>query len=170
MDEITNRVASSGLITLDLEEYYDHAPSLGFDMAPALFEGLLLREKDYRAYLKAVDLTPYQGANVAVYCSTDAIIPTWAFMLAVLALQPIAKFVVAGTVADLDNALFQNALAKIDFSQYQDAKVVVKGCSKHPVPTYAYGEVTRQLAPVAASIMFGEPCSTVPLYKRPKAQ
>lgn len=163
---IINRVANSGLITLDLEEYYHPGERVVYDLKDNLFMGLILKEKDFRAFLKECDWSQYTEKNVAVTCTEDAIIPTWAYMLLTLHLQPYAHAVVYGTLQDLDEKLYFDAIAAIDPEVYRGARVVVKGCSKVPVPTAAYVEVTRRLAPVVQSLLFGEPCSTVPLYKR----
>jgi hypothetical protein len=166
---IVNRVANSGLVTLDLEEYYHPGERVVYDLKNNLFQELILREKDFRAFLKANDWTFYKDKNVAITCTADAIVPTWAFMLLTLHLRPYAHTVVYGDLEDLEDALFRDALSKIDLNKFQDAKVVVKGCGKLPVPTSAYVEITRLLQPVVQSLMYGEPCSTVPLYKRPKS-
>lgn len=167
--EIVNKVAASGLVTLDLEEHYDHGERVVYDLKDNLFQGLILREKDFRTFLKEHDWSAYEGKNVAVICSEDAIVPTWAYMLLTLYLEPHASHIVFGDKEKLEEKLFFDALASIDIEEFRDKKVVVKGCSKYPVPTSAYVEITRLLKPVVQSLMFGEPCSTVPLYKRPRA-
>lgn len=164
--EIVNKVAASGLITLDLEELYDQRPRVIYDLKDNLFQGLILREKDFRAFLKEHDWSAYEGKNVAIHCSVDAIVPSWAYMLLTLHLEPYAHSIVFGDEEKLIEKLFDDALAMINVEEYRDKRVVVKGCSKHPVPVSAYVEVTRLLKPVVRSLMFGEPCSTVPLYKR----
>lgn len=166
--EIVNRVAGSGLVSLDLEAYYDPGERIVYDLKDNLYMGLILREKDFRAFLKEHDWSRYAGKNVAITCSEDAIVPTWAYMLLTLQLRPYAHTVVFGTLSDLDEKLYYDAIARINPEDYRDARVVVKGCSKVPVPTAAYVELTRVLQPVVQSLLFGEPCSTVPLYKRPK--
>ena len=166
--EIINRVAGSGLVSLDLEAYYHPGERVVYDLKDNLFMGLILREKDFRAFLKDHDWSRYAGKNVAITCTEDAIIPTWAYMLLTLQLQPYANTVVFGTLADLDEKLYFDAIATINPNDYRDARVVVKGCAKVPVPTAAYVELTRVLQPVVQSLLFGEPCSTVPLYKRAK--
>jgi len=165
-DVIVNRVANSGLVTLDLEEYYHPGERVVYDLKDNLFMGMILKEKDFRAFLKEHDWSQYAGKNVAITCTEDAIIPTWAFMLLTLNLQPYANTVVYGTLQDLDEKLYFDAIKRIDPEAYRGAKLVVKGCSKVPVPTAAYVELTRVLAPVVQSLLFGEPCSTVPLFKR----
>jgi len=166
---IINRVANSGLITLDLEDYYHHGERVIYDIKDNLFQELILKEKDFRAFIKEKDWSEYQGKNVAIICSADAIVPTWAYMLLTLHLHPFAHMVIFGDLKYLEDALFREALSKINLIDYQNAKVVIKGCSKFPVPTAAYVEITRLLQPHVQSLMYGEPCSTVPLYKRPKS-
>jgi hypothetical protein len=168
MEEIINRVATSNLITLDLEDYYHVGERVVYDLKDNLFHGLILKEKDFRDFLKQRDWTQYQGKNVALVCSADAIVPTWAYMLLALHLEPFANMVVFGDLQALEDALFRQALSKIDLQALDGAKVVVKGCSKFPVPVSAYVEISRLLRPVVQSLMYGEPCSTVPLYKKTK--
>ncbi|NBB19438.1 DUF2480 family protein [Runella sp. CRIBMP] len=168
MEEIINRVAKSGLVTLDLEDYYHPGARVLYDLKENLFMGMILKEKDFREFLKSHDWSQYKGQNVAITCTEDAIIPTWAYMLLALHLEPYANSVVFGNLNDLEEKLYFDAINHINPEDYRDARVVVKGCSKHPVPTAAYVEITRKLQPVAQTLMFGEPCSTVPLYKRPK--
>lgn len=163
---IVNRVTSSGLVTLDLEDYYHAGERVVYDLKDNLFMGMILKEKDFRAFLKEHDWSQYAGKNVAITCTEDAIIPTWAYMLLTLHLQPYANTIVYGTLQDLAEKLYFEAIATIQPETYRGAKVVVKGCSKVPVPTAAYVELTRVLAPVVQSLLFGEPCSTVPLFKR----
>lgn len=166
MDQIINKVALSGLISLDLEEYYHPGERVVYDLKDNLFMGLILKEKDFREFLKGHDWSQYAGKNVAITCSEDAIIPTWAYMLLTLHLRPYAHSVVFGELKDLEEKLFFDAIRSINPEDYRDARVVVKGCSKHPVPTAAYVEITQRLQPFVKSLMFGEPCSTVPLFKK----
>jgi Protein of unknown function (DUF2480) len=168
MEEIINRVQSSSLITLDLEELYTPGDRAFFDIKPFLFQELILKEKDFRAALKSIDWPIYKGKHVAIGCTADAIVPTWAYMLASIALSPFAQTIHFGSIEDLEKQLFRSAVSKIDWQQYANTKVVVKGCSKIEVPTEIYVEVAAQLQNVASSIMFGEACSTVPLYKGQK--
>jgi hypothetical protein len=163
---IINKVAKSGLVTLDLEDYYHPGERLVYDLKDNLFMGLILKEKDFREFLKTHDWSQYAGRNVAVVCSEDAIVPTWAYMLLTLHLQPHAHTVVFGDLAALNDKLYYEAIARINPEDYRGARVVIKGCSKYPVPTAAYVEISRLLQPVVQSLMFGEPCSTVPLYKK----
>jgi hypothetical protein len=167
--EIVNRVANSSLITLDLEEFYHHGERVFFDLSPLLYEGLLLKEKDFREFVKIHNWEAYQGKNVAIGCTTDAIVPVWAFMLVATKLAPYVNKVVFGDLEKLEQALFQDAMHNIDTLQYKDGKVIIKGCSKYPVPTFAYVEIASRLQPVVSSLMYGEACSNVPLYKKPKS-
>jgi hypothetical protein len=167
-DVIVNRVASSPLVTFDLEEYYHPGERVLVDIKDLLFQGLILKEKDFREHIKNFDWAQYQGQNVAIWCSVDAIIPTWAYMLLATRITPYANLVVFGNLEDLEKALYQKALFEVDVGKYINKKVVVKGCGKYNVPGSAYVEITRLLTPVVSSIMYGEACSTVPLYKKPK--
>lgn len=166
--EIINRVASSPLVTFDLEDYYPQGERVVYDVKDNLFQEMILREKDFRAFVKEHDWTQYQDQYVALTCSVDAIVPTWAYMLLATKLEPYARRVIYGSQETLESILFQEALSRVNPADFQDAKVVVKGCGKYPVSAFAYVEITRLLRPYAGSIMYGEPCSTVPLYKRPK--
>ena len=166
MEEIVNKVSSSGLVTIDLEEFYQVGERVLFDIKDLLFQGLILREKDFRGYIKNEDWSKYKNKYVAIICSADAIVPTWAYMLLSVALEPFASKVVFGTLEVLETVLYAEKLAKLDISQYNDTRVVIKGCGKLPVPNNAYVELTRLLRPVVKSMMYGEPCSTVPLYKK----
>ncbi|MBF9255169.1 DUF2480 family protein [Pontibacter sp. 172403-2] len=168
MEELINRVAQSALTTINLEELLHPGERVVYDIKENLFHGLILREKDFRAFVKEHDWSAYDGKNIAIICSADAIVPTWAYMLLATKLQGHANYYVFGDLEVLEQALLQEAIAKIDPEEYRDAKIVVKGCGSIPVPTYAYVEIMRKLLPVASSLMYGEPCSTVPLYKRPK--
>lgn len=167
-DTIVNRVAQSALVTFNLEDYYPRGERVAYDLKHNLFQEMILRERDFRAFVKEHDWSQYQDQYVALGCSVDAIVPTWAYMLLVTKLEPYARRVIFGSLETLEVVLFQEALQQVDFTQFQDAKVVVKGCGDLFIPAFAYTEVTRLLRPVAASIMYGEPCSTVPLYKKSK--
>jgi hypothetical protein len=167
-DPIVNRVANSNLISLDLEEYYHKGERILYDIKNNLYQEVILKEKDFREFVKNFDWSIYQDKNIAIICSADAVVPTWAYMLLVTKIEPFANMVIFGDLSDLEQALYQQVLKTIDFSKFKDAKVVIKGCGHLPVPTYAYAEITRLLMPVAHSIMYGEPCSTVPLYKKQK--
>jgi len=167
MDEIKNRVASSALVSLDLEELVSIEGEIEtIDIKEALFQGMVLKEADFREYIKNKDWSAYQGKNIGIHCSSDAIVPTWAFMLAALALAPYARRVEFTDRQGILEILFNEKLNQIDPEDYRDAKVVVKGCSSGEVPISAYVKLSVLLAPVVKSIMFGEPCSTVPLFKR----
>jgi len=165
-NEIVNRVSSSQLISFDLEELYTPGERFLFDIKPLLFQQLVLKEKDFRAFIKSHDWSQYEKKYVAITCSADAVVPTWAYMLLGSALQPYAAVVIFGSLLDLEIALFKQALDKIDWEKYSNAKVVIKGCSKVEVPVSAYVEATNRLRAIASSIMFGEPCSTVPVFKK----
>jgi hypothetical protein len=167
MEELMgNKVAESGIITLNLEDYYPKGPTAVFDLKDYLFMGLILKEKDFREALKNLDLTPYTGKDVALTCTADAIIPMWAYMLVASYLQPIANEVVFGNEEILHKTLFTKNLYKINPADYTDKRVVIKGCGELPISESAYVEITNLLRPVVKSIMYGEPCSTVPIYKK----
>jgi hypothetical protein len=166
-DEIINKVANSGLMTIDLEEFYPKGERVLFDLKPLLFHELILKEKDFREFIKQHDWTVYKYKMVAITCTADAIVPTWAFMLVSIALEPFAKKIIFGNLETLEAILFSEVLTAINYSNYTDKRVVIKGCSNLPVSTNAYVELARGLRPFAKSIMYGEPCSTVPLYKAP---
>jgi hypothetical protein len=166
--EIINKVAQSGIITIDLEEFYPKGERILFDIKDQLFQGLILREKDFREFVKNQDWNKYSNKYVAITCTADAIVPTWAYMLLTIHLQPVAKKIVFGNLETLESILYNELLSKININEYKDARVVIKGCGTLPVPTAAYLELTRLLTPVAKSIMYGEACSTVPLYKKTK--
>lgn len=163
---IQNKVANAGLITLDLEIFKPVEVITVFDLAEHLFMGLILKEKDFREALKVKDWEVYRDQNVAITCSVDAIIPVWAYMLVSAYLQPVAKDVFVGGEQEFKKHLFLRNLALADKEQYRDQRVVIKGCGDEPIEAFAYAEITKQLLPLAKSIMYGEPCSTVPVYKR----
>jgi hypothetical protein len=165
MTEIENKVTNSGLITIDLEEYYTVGERVVFDIKPHLFNELILREKDFREFIKTNDWRAYVDKLVALTCSADAIVPTWAYMLLTLALEPFAKRIVFGSLQELETILLTEKLAQMDASAYKDARVVIKGCGDIDIPKSAYVQLTALLKPYVKSIMYGEPCSTVPLYK-----
>lgn len=165
-DEIINKVANSVLEVFDLEDYYAKETRTQIDISQWLYEGFLLKEKDFREALKNHDWSQYQNHYVAIYCSTDAIIPAWASVLVTIHVFPFAKKVVSGNLQDLEASLYQEILSTIDYSKYQDKPVIIKGCSKKPVPESAYILAVQKLQPFAKSIMYGEACSAVPLFKR----
>jgi hypothetical protein len=167
-NEITNKVASSGIVTIDLEEFYIKGERILFDIKPYLFQELILREKDFREFIKTNDWSIYKDKLVALTCTADAIVPTWAYMLLTLALEPFAQKIVFGNLHELETILFAEKLALLNPLDYKDARVVIKGCGDIDIPKNAYVQLTSLLKPVVKSIMYGEPCSTVPLYKAPK--
>jgi Protein of unknown function (DUF2480) len=167
MDEaILNKVSESSIITLNLEDYYPKEEVVLFDMKDHLFMGLILKEKDFRETLKNLDLSNYINKAVAVTCSADAVIPIWAYMLVASYLQPVAKDVVFSTEEELKKQLLLRNIAQMDLSDLADKRIVIKGCGELPIGESAYLEVTKLLRPVAKSIMYGEPCSTVPIFKK----
>ena len=168
MDEIINKVANSSLEVFDLEDYYPSGIRTQIDISQWLYEGFLLKEKDFREALKNHDWSQYQNHLVAIHCSTYAILPAWASILVTTYVSPFAKKVVLGTINDLETALYQEILSKIDYTQYQDKSIILKGCSKKPVPESAYIIAIQELQKVAKSVMYGEACSAVPLFKKAK--
>jgi len=165
-EEIINRVNQSGLTQIDLEDLRIPGERVFIDIKDQLFQGIALREKDFREFIAGHDWSNYVGKHVAVGCSEDAIIPTWAYMLLGVQLTPFVSTLVFGDLVELEKVLFDQALSKVNPADFQDAKIVIKGCSKESVPTDAYLKITQLLQPVAKSLFYGEPCSTVPLYKR----
>ena len=165
-DEILNRVAASKLVTFDLEDYYPAGRRVLLDIKEWLYEEIILKEKDFRAHVANHDWEQYKNVFVALCCSSDAIIPGWAYMLVSTKLQPYAKKVVLGSMEDLETTLFQPIIEDLDISDFKDKPVIIKGCSNKPVPPNAYLWATIKLQPVAKSIMYGEACSSVPLFKR----
>lgn len=165
-EEIINRVAQSKLKVIDLEELYPKNPRISLDLKDWLFEGIVLKEKDFRLSVANHNWTQYQNSFVAVDCSNDAIVPDWAFMLVAVHLQPYAKKIVAGNLEVLETIIFQDLISELDVSVYDNLPVIVKGCSHKPIPLNAYVQLTQKLQTVAKSIMFGEACSSVPLFKR----
>jgi len=164
---LVNRIAESGIITLNLEEYYPQVEMVSMDLKDYLFQGLILKEKDFRLALKELDWSQYQDKILCVYCSTDAIIPVWAYMLVASYAGPVTQEVYTGTPEEYLKHHYYNVLADIDIASYDNARIVIKGCSNKPVPPSAYASLTEKLRPVAKSIMYGEPCSTVPIFKKP---
>jgi hypothetical protein len=166
MDEIVNKVAASGLVTINLEELYPQGERISIDLADQLWQGLALKEKDFRAWIADHDWSQYTQKHVAVFCSVDAILPAWSFMLVASALSEFAPTVVHGNRQQLEEVLFWRVVESLDIETYRDKRCVIKGCSHLPVPQSAYSNLVVKLRPVARSIMFGEPCSTVPVFKR----
>lgn len=164
---IQNRVASSGLITIDLASYFPQGNEIAtWDMKSYLFMGLIVKEADYRAALQQIDWNEFQNKHVAIFCSADAIIPHWAWMLAATYLQPIAHSIYFGAADAMKTALLLQKIETIETADFTDKRIVIKGCGSIPVPASAYMAITAKLLPIAKSIMYGEPCSTVPIFKR----
>lgn len=166
MEEIVNKVAKSPLVTIDLEEFYPEGKRMVFDLKDFLYEELILKEKDFREQLKSHNWEIYKDAYVAMGCSTDAIIPSWAFLLVATYLQPYAKKIVKGNLVDLEISIYQQIISNMDISAYENKKIIVKGCSKKPVPDAAYIQLIEKIQPHIQSLMYGEACSTVPLLKK----
>lgn len=164
-NEIVNRVAHSPLITLDLESLYPKNQRIQLDIADWLYQGLIIREKEFRQTLQEHDWSQYQDAYVALYCSSDAILPGWTYILITTFLQPYAKMVIKGDLYTLDQMLYTEIIDQLDVEAYKNQKVIIKGCSKIKVPDNAFLLLTQKLMPVVSSLMYGEACSTVPLYK-----
>jgi hypothetical protein len=167
-EEIVNRVAKSPLINIDLEESYPAGKRVLFDIKDWLYEGIILREKEFRQHVKEHDWSQYQDAFVALTCSEDAIIPSWAYLLLSAELTPYAKKVVVGNLELLETTIFQEVIQGIDIGEYQDKPIIIKGCADKPIPPSAFSFLIDRIQPVAKTIMYGEACSTVPLYKRKK--
>ena len=165
---LVNRVANSGLITINLEEYFPKEKIVVFDLKDYLFKELILKEKDFRAALKEHDWSQYEGLNLLVICSTDAIIPVWAYLLVTGYAEPFAKEIFQGDADAFLKVAYEKALLDFDGAQYEGKRIIIKGCSNKPVPPAAYVMLTKKLRPFAQAIMYGEPCSTVPIFKRPR--
>jgi hypothetical protein len=165
-DIIVNKIANSGLITIDLEKYLPTGDVVTFDLKDHLFMELILKEKDFREALKNFNWAVYQDKYVAVTCSADAIIPAWAYMLVVSYLQDIAKDVYVGTSSEMQKHLLLKNISAIDVHEFASQRIVIKGCGDVTIESFAYAEITKVLLPVVKSIMYGEPCSTVPVYKK----
>ncbi|NRD22311.1 DUF2480 family protein [Winogradskyella litoriviva] len=166
MDEIINRVANSKLKVIDLEDYYPEGKRVLFDIKDWLLEGLVLREKEFRVSVASHNWEQYQDCYVALHCSTDAIVPDWAYMLITLELQAYSKLSIIGSLEMLESLLYAEIISNLDLSEYQNAPVIIKGCSNKPVPSNALILLSQKLKPVVKSIMFGEACSSVPLFKK----
>lgn len=165
-ENFINKVAQSGLVTLDPAAFYPQGERVVYDIKDNLFMELILKEKDFREFVKTHDWAQYQDKYVAVTCSADAIVPAWAYMLLANRLAPYAKEVVFGDAEVLETVLFVKSITGLDVEQYRDQRIVIKGCGDIPVPVSAYVALTKKLTPVVKSLMFGEPCSTVPIYKK----
>lgn len=168
MNTIINRVSQSGLITLDPADFFPKEEIVEFDLKDYLFMGLILKEKDFREALKNLDATSYASKIVTITCSADAIIPMWAYMLVTTKLQPVAAAIYTGSKAETEKNIMLKNIASLNVDEYKDAKMVIKGCGDRPIHESVYAGLTSKLLPVAQSIMYGEPCSTVPVYKKPK--
>ncbi len=166
-ETFVNKVAESGIVTLNLEDYFPKQGIQVFDMKDYLFMGLILKEKDFREALKTIDLANYENKIVALTCSADAIIPVWAYMLAASVLQPVASAVIFGNEEETSRQILLKNISGLNVAEFADQRVVIKGCGELPIPDAAYVAITSMLRPVAKSIMYGEPCSTVPVYKKP---
>lgn len=165
-EEIINRVANSKVKTIDLEDFYPKGQRVLIDFKSWLYEEFVLKEKDFRLAVANHDWSQYQDCFIALHCSNDAIIPDWAFMLISVHLQPYAKQTIVGTLEQLETSLFQDFIGNLDLSEYKNLPIIIKGCSKKPIPLSAYIMLSQKLMPVAKSIMYGEACSAVPLFKR----
>ena len=168
VDSIVNRVSKSALITFDLEKLYQIGTRKSIDLSQWLYQGLLLKEKEFRAQLKAHDWRAYQDHFIALHCSTEAILPAWASLLVTTHLQPYVRKVVLGTLKDLEVQLFTEEIQLLDLSQYKDQPLIIKGCSEKKVPQDAYVQLIAKLQPVVKSLFYGEACSSVPLFKKKK--
>lgn len=167
-DEIINKVSNSKLINIDLEEFYPDGERVLFDIKDWLFEGIILREKDFRASVKNHNWSCYKNAFVALTCSEDAIIPSWAYLLLASELSAFAKKVVVGNLELLETVLFQEVIQNLNIEPFKDKPIIIKGCAQKPIPSSAFTMLIQKLQPIAKTIMYGEACSTVPLYKRKK--
>ena len=165
-EPIINKVAGSGLVTIDLEKYYLKEQTGVIDLKDYLFMGMILKEKEFREAIKNIDWEKYRDKNVAVTCTADAVIPVWAWMLVAASLQQVAKEIVMGDEKELHKTLFLKNIAQVNIKEFADKRIVVKGCGETPIADFAYMEITKLLRPVVKSIMYGEPCSTVPVYKK----
>ncbi|MDU8884862.1 DUF2480 family protein [Yeosuana sp. MJ-SS3] len=165
-EEIVNRVANSKLVTIDLEDYYPVGKRVLFDIKDWLFQELVIREKEFRDYVKQHDWVQYKDSYVALSCSADAIIPSWAYLLIASKLSAFAKKIIVGNLVDLENSIYQDIISNLDLSNYKDKPIIIKGCSNKPIPDTAYTLLISKLINISKSIMFGEACSTVPLYKK----
>ncbi len=165
-ENIVNKVAQSGLVTLDPASFYPEGERVIYDIKENLYMGLILREKDFREFVRDHNWAQYQGKYVAITCTADAIVPAWAYALLANRLAPYALDVVFGDAAALETVLFIKNIEKMDAEQYRDQRIVLKGCGDIEVPVSAYVELAKKLTPLVKSLMFGEPCSTVPIYKK----
>ena len=165
MKEIVNKVAQSKLVTIDLEDYYPQGNRVVFDIKDWLYEEIILKEKDFRSFVKNHNWSQYKDSYVALTCSTDAIIPSWAYMLITTELVPFTKKIIIGNLKELETSIFQDIISQLSIDEYKDKLIIIKGCSEKPIPETAYTHLITKLIPIAKSIMYGEACSTVPLFK-----
>lgn len=165
-EEIVNRVAKSSLVTLDLEDFYPKGKRVVLDLKDWLFEEFVLKEKDFRLHVKTHDWSLYEGCYVALVCSTDAIIPAWAYMLVSINLKPYAKKIILGNLDQLESSIYQDIINNLDLNNYKDKPIIIKGCANKPVPVNAYIMLSNKLTSIAKSVMYGEACSSVPLFKK----
>ena len=168
MGEIRNRVAESSLVTIDLEDFYPSGNRVVLDIKDWLFQELILKEKDFRTHVKNHDWSQYKDSFVALTCSSDAIIPSWAYLLITTELSPFAKRIVVGDKSDLETAIYQELIANFSIEEFRGKPIIIKGCSEKEIPDTAYVQLVSKLIPVAKTVMFGEACSTVPLFKSRK--
>ena len=166
--EIVNRVANSKLVTIDLEDFYPKGQRMTLDIAPWLMEGIILREQTFRKHLEQHDWTTYADVYVSIHCSTDAILPGWAYMLVAVHLSKVAKKAVIGSRKDLETVLFSEIISELDLTPYQDRPIIIKGCTNQPIPENAYVLLAQKLLPIVQSVRYGEACSSVPLFKKAK--
>jgi hypothetical protein len=167
-DDIINRVANSSLKTIDLEDFYPEGKRTIIDIKPWLFNEAILKEKDFRNFLKNHNWSQYKNHYIALTCSSNAIIPSWAYMLIATYLMPFAKKTIVGNLQELENAIFQNIISNFKTEEYKNKPVIIKGCANKPIPETAYIQLIEKLQPIVKSIMFGEACSSVPLFKATK--
>jgi len=167
-DEIINRVANSKLITIDLEDFYPEGKRMELDISAWLMDGIILREKEFRQHLNDHDWSPYKDAFVSIYCATEAILPGWAYMLVAIRLAEVARKAVVGSPKELETILFSEIITELDVSEYEDKPIIIKGCTHKPVPENAYVLLAQKLQPLAKSVLYGEACSSVPLFKKRK--
>lgn len=168
MGEIRNRVTESSLVTIDLEDFYPSGNRVVLDIKDWLFQELILKEKDFRTHVKNHDWSQYKDSFVALTCSSDAIIPSWAYLLITTELSPFAKRIVVGDKSDLETAIYQELIANFSIEEFRGKPIIIKGCSEKEIPDTAYVQLVSKLIPVAKTVMFGEACSTVPLFKSRK--
>ena len=168
MDKIVNKVANSKLVTIDLEDYYPNGERVLFDIKQWLFQELILKENDFRESLEAFDWSTLQDCYVALTCSVDAIIPSWAYLLITTKAAPFTKKIIVGNLEALETSVYQEIIQNFDASDLKDKPVIIKGCANKPIPPSAYTQLIEKILPIANSIMYGEACSTVPLFKKRK--